>query len=61
MFKGARYDAEEELTPLHQSDVILDWMHAIGGPTFIEHIFLISAEELASETLQHKTKDIRQR
>ena len=54
-FKGARYNGDEELTPLPQSDIVLDWMHTIGGPAFVEHVFCIFAKDLATET--HHNKD----
>ena len=50
-FKGARCVTDEELKPLPPSDVVLDWMHAIGGPTFVEHVFHVFAKILATETL----------
>ena len=53
-FKGAQYITDEELSPLPQSDVVLDWMHAIGGPTFVKHVFHVFAKYLAIETTWYR-------
>ena len=49
-FEGARYSVDEELTPFPQSDIILDWMHAVGGPAFVKHVFCVFVKDLASKT-----------
>ena len=56
-FEGAQYVTDGKLTPLLQSDVVLDWMHTIWGPALVKHIFCIFAEDLATNT----PHDIRQR
>ena len=57
-FKEAQCITYEELTPLPQSDIVLDWMHAIGGPAFVEHVFHVFAKDLATETLHDKRQII---
>ena len=50
-FEGAQYVTNKELSPFPWSDVVLDWMHAIGGQAFVEHIFCVFYKDLAIETL----------
>ena len=56
-FRGALPLTNEDLTPTLESDVVVDWLHAIGGSKLVGHVFRTFSKELESETLS----DIRQR
>ena len=38
-FNGALPTADEDLTPTLESDIVLDWLHALGGLKLFDHIF----------------------
>ena len=42
---------DEDMTPTVRSIIVLDWMHAIGGPALVEHVHRAYATELESTTL----------
>ena len=44
------------MTPYCYSQVVLDWLEAVGGPPLIEHVFRVYNKDLQMETLY----DIRQ-
>ena len=56
-FNGALPEQDEDLTPTLECDIVLDWLHAIGGPKLVDHVFRSFSKELETETLS----DIRQR
>ena len=56
-FRGAIPAADEELSATMESDVVGDWIEAIGGPSLLEHVFRVFSKDLETETLA----DVRQR
>ena len=50
-FNKAALSDDEELTACIESDVVLDWISAIGGPPLVEHIFRTFSKELESSSL----------
>ena len=56
-FNGALPTADEDLTPTLESDIVLDWLHALGGVKLVDHIFRTFSKELETEALA----DLRQR
>ena len=56
-FNGTVPNTDEDLTPTLESDVVLDWLHALGGSKLADHVFRIFSKELETETLA----DIKQR
>ena len=56
-FKGRIPIEDEDLTPTLESDIVVDWMEAIGGSKLVDNVFKTFAKELETESLA----DIRQR
>ena len=56
-FKGHIPSEDEDLTPTLESDIVLDWMEAVGGKKLVENVFKTFAKELETESLA----DLRQR
>ena len=56
-FHGNIPAEDEDLSPTLESDVVLDWLEALGGTKLVEHAFRVFAKELESESLA----DLRQR
>ena len=56
-FRGNIPTTDEDLTPTLESDIVLDWLHALGGSKLIDQVFRTFSKELETETLS----DIRQR
>ena len=56
-FNGEIPATDEDLTPTLESDVVLDWLHALGGSKLVDHVFRMFSKELETESLS----DIRQR
>ena len=56
-FEGENVDTDETMSSGDKCQVILDWLHAIGGPALVEHIFRVYSKDLEGETLH----DLRQR
>ena len=56
-FNGIVPVEDEDLTPTLESDIVIDWLHAIGGPKLVDHVFRTFSKELETECLA----DIRQR
>ena len=56
-FQGSIPTEDEDLTPTLESDVVLDWMHALGGVKLVDHTFRVFSKELETESLA----DLRQR
>ena len=56
-FKGKIPKEDEDLTPTLESDIVLDWMEAVGGSKLVENVFKSFAKELETESLA----DLRQR
>ena len=50
-FHGSYPVDDEELSPTLESDVVLDWLEAIGGKKLVEHVFRVFSKELESDTL----------
>ena len=50
-FHGNLPTEDEELSPTLESDIVMDWLEAIGGIKLVEHVFRIFSKELESETL----------
>ena len=50
-FKGKIPDEDEDLTPTLESDVILDWLDALGGSKLVHHVFRVFSKELEAESL----------
>ena len=50
-FHGDLPDEDEDLTPTLESDVVMDWLEALGGKKLVEHIFRAFTKKLESETL----------
>ena len=50
-FENNTIDNDEELTPCLSSDVVLDWLEALGGPELQEHIYRVFSKDLEVETL----------
>ena len=48
---GKKITEDEDMTPTVRSLVVLDWMHAVGGPALVEHVHRAYATELESTTL----------
>ena len=48
---------DEDLTPTIESDIVLDWMEAVGGSKLVNNVFKTFAKELETESLA----DLRQR
>ena len=56
-FHGSIPTENEDLTPTLESDVVLDWLDALGKTQLVEHTFRVFAKELETESLA----DLRQR
>ena len=56
-FQGALPTEDEELIPTLESDIVADWLEALGGPELLEHVFRVFSKDLERETLA----DLRQR
>ena len=56
-FKGSIPTEDEDLTPTLESDIVLDWMEAVGGSNPVNNVFQKFAKELETESLA----DLRQR
>ena len=56
-FHGSIPTENEDLTPTLESDVVLDWMDAIGGNKLVNQTFRVFSKELETESLA----DLRQR
>ena len=56
-FKGSIPKEDEDLTPTLESDIVLDWMDAVGGSNLVNNVFKTFAKELETESLA----DLRQR
>ena len=56
-FHGSIPTENEDLTPTLESDVVLDWMDAIGGSKLVNQTFRVFSKELETESLA----DLRQR
>ena len=56
-FHGTIPAEDEDLTPTLESDVVLDWLDALGKNQLVEHVFRVFAKELETESLA----DLRQR
>ena len=56
-FRGSLPTEDEDLTPTLESDVVLDWMDAIGGAKLVNQTFRVFSKELETESLA----DLRQR
>ena len=50
-FKNKAWNTEEELSPCLESDVVLDWMMAIGGQKLTDQVFRVFAKDLETNTL----------
>ena len=50
-FNGIVPQEDEELSPTMESDVVLDWLEALGGQKLVEHIFRVYSKDLESESL----------
>ena len=50
-FNGSCPAEDEELSPTLESDVVLDWLEAVGGKKLVEHVFRVFSKELESDTL----------
>lgn len=50
-YEGSLPTQEEEMSAASKSQVVLDWLDAIGGPALVEHVFRIFNKELQSETM----------
>ena len=50
-FNGALPNADEDLTPTLESDVVLDWLHALGNSKLVDHVFRTFSKELETEML----------
>ena len=50
-FKGRNWTTNEDLTPCLESDIVLDWIIAIGGKTLADQVFRVYAKDLESTTL----------
>ena len=48
---GKMITEDEDMTPTVRSLIVLDWMHAIGGPALVEHVHRAYATELETTTL----------
>ena len=51
-----KYDGEipqidEDLTPTLESDIVLDWLDALGGQKFVDHVFRVFSKELETDSL----------
>ena len=55
-FHGAIPAEDEDLSPTLESDVVLDWLDALGGSKLVHQVFRVFSKELESESLA----DIRQ-
>ena len=56
-FHGQLPDQDEEFSPTIESDVVADWLEALGGSKLVEQVLRIFAKDLETETLV----DLRQR
>ena len=54
---GAALAEDEELTPCLEGDIVVDWLHGIGGQPLVEHIFRIYSKDLETTSL----KDLQER
>ena len=50
-FKGKTLAEDEELIPCIESDVVMDWLEAIGGPALQDHVFRLYSKDLEAGTL----------
>ena len=57
IFQGSVPTEDEDLTPTLESDVVLDWLDALGGVKLVEHTLRVFSKELETESLA----DLRQR
>ena len=56
-FHGHLPTEDEDLSPTLESDIVLDWMEAIGGSKLVDNVFRSFSKELETEALA----DLRQR
>ena len=56
-FHGSIPTEDEDLSPTLESDVVLDWLYAMGGTKLVEHTLRVFSKELETESLA----DLRQR
>ena len=56
-FHGSIPAEDEDLSPTLESDVVLDWLYAMGGTKLVEHTLRVFSKELETESLA----DLRQR
>jgi len=50
-FHGKIPEHDEQLTPALESDIVMDWLEAIGGVELLEHVFRVFSKDLEKETL----------
>ena len=50
-FEKKPWDKNEEMTPCIESDIVLDWIDAIGGTPLVEQVFNTFSKDLEAETL----------
>ena len=50
-FNGEVLAQDEVLTPCLESDIVLDWLQAIGGVPLVDHVFRVFSKELEKTSL----------
>ena len=56
-FKGQLPAADKELSPILQSNIVANWLNALGGPALNDHGILVFSKDLKTGSLP----DLRQR
>ena len=57
IFKGEALRNNEELSPVAESQVVIDWLFAVGGNPLVETVFSYYSQDLEKQSL----KDIKER
>ena len=50
-YEGEDVLVDEVMSSADKSQVVLDWLHAIGGSALVEHVFQVFSKDLEGETL----------
>lgn len=50
-FRNKTLATDEDLVPCLESDIVMDWLEALGGPSLQEHVFRVYSKDLESSSL----------
>ena len=52
LFHGQSLDQDEEFSPTIESDMVTDWLEALGGSGLVDRVLHMFAKDLETETLE---------